>query len=67
MIKILRNSTYDLPTALNLSMVSNFGSCLGLVLLIQIFSGFFLAMHYCCDVSLAFDSVSAIVRDVNHG
>lgn len=67
MIKIIRNSTYDLPTALNLSMVSNFGSCLGLILVLQLLSGLFLAMHYCCDISLAFDSVSSIVRDVNHG
>jgi len=24
-------------------------------------------MHYCCDISLAFDSISHIIRDVQHG
>jgi len=66
-LKILRSSTYDLPTALNLSSVSNFGSCLGLVLLIQLSSGLILAMHYSCDVDLAFDSISKILREVNIG
>jgi len=53
--------------AQNLSAVSNYGSCLGLVLGIQLVTGLFLAIHYSCDVLLAFDSVSTIVRDVNHG
>ena len=53
--------------AQNLSSVSNFGSCLGVVLVLQLFTGLFLAIHYSCDVSLAFDSVSSIVRDVRHG
>jgi ubiquinol-cytochrome c reductase cytochrome b subunit len=53
--------------AQNLSSVSNYGSCLGLVLVLQVVTGLFLAIHYSCDVSLAFDSVSSIVRDVSHG
>lgn len=45
----------------------NFGSLLGLCLVIQIATGIFLAMHYCADVSLAFASVDHIMRDVNYG
>lgn len=33
----------------------------------QLITGIFLAMHYSCDVQLAFESVSHIVRDVNFG
>lgn len=40
---------------------------LGLCLGVQIVTGLFLAMHYSCDVSLAFDRVVHICRDVNYG
>ena len=40
---------------------------LGLMLGVQILSGIFISMHYCCDTSLSFDSVSHIVRDVYAG
>jgi ubiquinol-cytochrome c reductase cytochrome b subunit len=45
----------------------NFGSIAGIVLVIQIISGIFLAMHYKADASIAFDSVEHIMRDVNYG
>nr|YP_654374.2 cytochrome b [Nematostella sp. JVK-2006] len=57
----------DLPAPANLSYMWNFGSLLGLCLVIQIATGIFLAMHYCADVSLAFASVDHIMRDVNYG
>jgi len=40
---------------------------LGLCLVVQILSGLFLSMHYCGDVSLAFERVRHIRRDVNYG
>jgi len=45
----------------------NFGSLLGLCLTTQIISGVFLAMHYSCDMGLAFERVSHISRDVSIG
>nr|YP_010233998.1 cytochrome b [Hyriopsis bialata]QTA71694.1 cytochrome b [Hyriopsis bialata] len=66
-IKILNNSLYDLPAPINLSSWWNFGSLLGLCLVMQIVTGLFLAMHYTSNVDLAFYSVSHISRDVNFG
>jgi ubiquinol-cytochrome c reductase cytochrome b subunit len=45
----------------------NWGSLLGLCLVIQILSGAFLAFHYQPHVDAAFDSVEHIMRDVNYG
>nr|ARO34942.1 cytochrome b [Pachycephus cruentatus] len=66
-IKIIYASLIKLPTPLNISIWWNFGSLLGLCLLIQIMSGLFLSMHYCPNISLAFSSVIHICRDVNFG
>lgn len=55
------------PTPRNLSYWWNFGFLAGFVLLLQIVSGIFLAMHYKADVAMAFDSVQYIMRDVNYG
>nr|YP_010625958.1 cytochrome b [Sininocellia chikun]WBK02704.1 cytochrome b [Sininocellia chikun] len=67
LIKIMNNSLVDLPTPSNISTWWNFGSLLGLCLIIQIISGLFLAMHYCANIELAFNSVIHICRDVNYG
>nr|AXS65096.1 cytochrome b [Cucujoidea sp. 8 KM-2017] len=67
LLKIANNSLVDLPTPSNISTMWNFGSLLGLCLIIQIVSGLFLAMHYCPNIELAFDSVIHISRDVNYG
>nr|APX39873.1 cytochrome b [Psylliodes cupreus] len=67
LIKILNNSLITLPTPANISTMWNFGSLLGLCLMIQIISGIFLAMHYCPNVELAFNSIAHICRDVNYG
>nr|WIL79821.1 cytochrome b [Callimerus nigroapicalis] len=67
MLKIVNNSLIDLPTPSNISLLWNFGSLLGLCLGIQIVTGIFLAMHYCPNVDLAFNSVTHICRDVNYG
>nr|QWB85714.1 cytochrome b [Chlorophorus diadema diadema] len=67
LIKIMNSSLIDLPTPSNISAMWNFGSLLGLCLVIQILTGVFLAMHYCLDVELAFNSVAHICRNVNYG
>nr|AAQ77209.1 cytochrome b [Myodes rufocanus] len=67
LIKIINHSFIDLPAPSNISSWWNFGSLLGLCLMIQILTGLFLAMHYTSDTSTAFSSVTHICRDVNYG
>nr|WIF29406.1 cytochorome b [Atelerix albiventris] len=67
LMKIVNESFIDLPTPLNISSWWNFGSLLGLCLIMQIITGLFLAMHYSSDTILAFSSISHICRDVNYG
>nr|AWN56243.1 cytochrome b [Eriopis connexa] len=67
LISIMNNSLIDLPTPSNISYLWNFGSLLGLCLMIQIITGLFLTMHYCANIEMAFNSVSHICRDVNFG
>nr|ASY98078.1 cytochrome b [Brunneria borealis] len=67
LIKISNNALVDLPTPSNISSWWNFGSLLGLCLIIQIMTGLFLAMHYSAHIDLAFSSVAHICRDVNYG
>ena len=57
----------DLPAPNKSCFLGNFGSLLGACLVIQLITGLFLAMHYCPDVNLAFDSISHILSDVNYG
>lgn len=51
----------------NLNYMWNFGSLAGIALVVQIITGLFLAMHYKPDVTLAFDSIQTIMRDVQWG
>nr|YP_009169440.1 cytochrome b [Naticarius hebraeus]AKL90637.1 cytochrome b [Naticarius hebraeus] len=66
-LKMVNNLLVDLPAPLNLSVWWNFGSLLGLCLVIQILTGLFLSMHYTAHVDLAFSSVVHISRDVSYG
>lgn len=66
-IKIINSSLVDLPAPSNLSVWWNFGSILGLCLVIQIITGLFLAIHYTPHIDLAFSSIAHITRDVNYG
>lgn len=66
-VKIVNGRLFDLPAPNNLSIWWNFGSLLGLCLVVQILTGLFLAIHYTPHVDLAFSSVSHISRDVNYG
>lgn len=67
LFKIINNTLIDLPTPSNISIWWNFGSLLGLCLIIQIITGLFLTIHYTADVSLAFNRVNHICRDINYG
>lgn len=66
-IKILNGSLIDLPAPNNISIWWNYGSLLGLCLVIQIATGLFLSIHYVPNVEIAFSSVAHISRDVNYG
>lgn len=67
LFKIANNALVDLPAPINISAWWNFGSLLGLCLIIQILTGLFLAIHYTADIRLAFNRVNHICRDVNYG
>ncbi|KZS00464.1 putative Cytochrome b, partial [Daphnia magna] len=57
----------EYPTPRNLNYWWNFGSLAGIVLVIMIATGLFLAMQYTPHTAHAFDSVERIMRDVNFG
>ena len=67
LIKHINNALIELPAPCNLNYWWNFGSLLGLCLVIQIVTGVILACHYNPSVELAFNSVQHIVRNVNYG
>jgi len=66
-IKIINGSLIDLPTPNNISIWWNYGSLLGLCLVIQIVTGLFLSIHYVPNIEIAFSSAAHISRDVNYG
>lgn len=57
----------NIPIPLNISYWWNFGSLLGLFLIIQFIRGFFLSIHYCPNTSLAFSRIIHIIQNVNLG
>nr|BDU79018.1 cytochrome b [Homona magnanima] len=65
--KIINESLIDLPSPSNISTWWNFGSLLGLCLMIQIMTGLFLTMYYTANIEMAFYSVNYICRNVNYG
>nr|YP_009730137.1 cytochrome b [Trichoplusia ni]QHS69744.1 cytochrome b [Trichoplusia ni]ULA45487.1 cytochrome b [Trichoplusia ni] len=66
-LKIINGSFIDMPLPSNISSWWNFGSLLGLCLIIQILTGLFLTMYYTANIELAFYSVNYICRNVNYG
>ena len=67
LLQIIDRRLVSLPSPSSIRSMWNFGSLLGLCLIIQIVTGLFLAIHYSCDITLAFERVSHIGRDVNIG
>nr|YP_009092571.1 cytochrome b [Pseudacysta perseae]AIR11951.1 cytochrome b [Pseudacysta perseae] len=67
LIKVMNNLLIDLPTPSSISLWWNFGSLLGMCLIIQIVTGLFLSMHYTANIEMAFESVMHICRDINYG
>lgn len=67
LIKIINGSLIDLPAPNNISIWWNYGSLLGLCLILQIATGLFLRIHYVSNIEIAFASATHISRDVNYG
>ena len=59
-LAIANSYLIDSPSPSNISYLWNYGSLLGLCLIIQIVTGVTLAMHYTANVDLAFISVEHI-------
>jgi ubiquinol-cytochrome c reductase cytochrome b/c1 subunit len=66
-LAMAEHELYEYPTPRNLSYWWNFGSLAGIMLVVMIVTGVFLAMQYTPSALLAFDSVERIMRDVNYG
>ncbi|HZS84069.1 MAG TPA: cytochrome b N-terminal domain-containing protein [Stellaceae bacterium] len=64
---LMEHELNEYPTPKNLNYWWNFGSLAGIMLVIMIFTGVFLAMAYTPQKDLAFDSVERIMREVNYG
>jgi ubiquinol-cytochrome c reductase cytochrome b subunit len=64
---LMHSSFVSFPTPRNLNYFWTFGAILMVMLVSQIITGVFLAMHYVPNVNMAFDSVEHIRRDVNYG
>jgi len=67
LLSFIDSHIINYPTPVNLNYRWSFGACAGICLIIQILTGIFLAMHYVADISLAFESVEHIMRNVNNG
>nr|YP_009652915.1 cytochrome b [Desarmillaria tabescens]QCG69854.1 cytochrome b [Desarmillaria tabescens] len=66
-LRLVNSYIVDSPEPANISYMWNFGSLLGVCLVLQILTGCFLAMHYTPHIDFAFTSVEHIMRDVNNG
>ena len=67
LLRLLNSYMVDSPQPANLSYMWNFGSLLGLCLIIQILTGAFLAMHFSPNVDLAFNSVEHSFNPLEKG
>lgn len=57
----------DYPTPRNLNYAWNFGSLAGIMLILMILTGVWLAQNYVANVKMAFDSVERITRETDYG
>ena len=65
-LSFIASHIINYPTPINLTYAWSFGSLAGVSLLIQIFTGLVLSMHYSPNIDLAFNSVEHIMRNVNY-
>ncbi|RZI93468.1 MAG: cytochrome b/b6, partial [Rubrivivax sp.] len=65
--RLMHDTVVTFPTPRNLNIWYTFGGILTFCLAVQMITGIVLAMHYVASADLAFNSVEAIMRDVNYG
>nr|YP_009735125.1 cytochrome b [Acropyga guianensis]QBG38612.1 cytochrome b [Acropyga guianensis] len=66
-LMMINTSLLKLPTPINISYWWNFGSLLGMYLMIQVMTGLFLSMHYTPHINYAFNSLIHIIQNVSSG
>jgi len=64
LLRIVRRSLLELPSPIIIRYMWNFGSLLGVCLILQIARGLLLALSYNCDIGTAFFRVDAIMREL---
>ena len=67
LIKIVNSVLVDLPAPANLRINWNYGSLLGVNLVIQLVSGIILATRFSGHSDISFESVIIIYQDANYG
>lgn len=67
LVKIANSVVVDLPCPVNIHSFWNFGSLLGLTLVIQLVRGILLATRFSASPLLSFDRVVRIIQDRNYG
>lgn len=67
LIKIVNSTLVDLPCPANINSFWNYGSLLGLTLVIQLVTGILLATRFRASPLLSFESVVNIIQDTNYG
>lgn len=67
LIKIINSTLVDLPCPANINTFWNYGSLLGLTLVIQLVRGILLATRFRASPLLSFESVVNIIQDTNYG
>jgi len=67
LIKLINSNLIKLPTPVNISIWWNYGSLLGIFLIIQFIRGILLSIHYCPNTTIAFQRIIHITQNVNNG
>lgn len=67
LVKIVNSTLVDLPCPVNINVFWNFGSLLGLTLVIQLITGILLATRFRASPLLRFERVVNIIQDTNYG
>lgn len=67
LFKAFKQTLVEIPAPTNISIWWNFGSLLGLCLIIQIVTGIFLAFQYSNHIEYAFSRVVHISQDISYG
>ncbi len=64
---MLNHEYNEYPMPRNVNYLWAFGAIAGVMLVVMIATGLFLAMQYTANTAMAFNSVERIMRDVNYG